>query len=142
MKPRLTPYRMAWALAAAFALLLLCLLAGCTRVQYVPMQTVLKDSIVFTRINIDSLVIKDSIYIDRGRDTVYKYVSSTRIEYKMLHDTAYIERTDSVAVPYPVERELTPWEKVSVKYGAWSMGLSVIVAAYAIYRIIKTRDNL
>ena len=68
MRARLSIFALFWAVAA------LVLLSGCSRVQYVPMQTVLKDSIVFHRIDIDSVVIKDSIFIDRTKDTVYKYV--------------------------------------------------------------------
>ena len=41
----------------------------------------------------------DTFYIEKTKwQTLYKY--------KMVYDTAYVERVDSVSVPYPVERKL------------------------------------
>ena len=95
----------------------LLLLPGCSRVQYVPMQTVLKDSIVFHRIDIDSVVIKDSIFIDRTKDTVYKYVERWNEKYIIRNDTTIIERVDSIPVEVKVEKQLTRWQQMKIDYG-------------------------
>ena len=95
----------------------LLLLSGCSRVQYVPMQTVLKDSIVFHRIDIDSVVIKDSIFIDRTKDTVYKYVERWQEKYIIRNDTTIIERVDSIPVEVKVEKQLTRWQQIKIDYG-------------------------
>ena len=95
----------------------LLLLPGCSRVQYVPMQTVLKDSIVFHRIDIDSVVIKDSIFIDRTKDTVYKYVERWQEKYIIRNDTTIIERVDSIPVEVKVEKQLTRWQQIKIDYG-------------------------
>ena len=95
----------------------LLLLSGCSRVQYVPMQTVLKDSIVFHRIDIDSVVIKDSIFIDRTKDTVYKYVERWNEKYIIRNDTTIIERVDSIPVEVKVEKQLTRWQQMKIDYG-------------------------
>ena len=95
----------------------LLLLSGCSRVQYVPMQTVLKDSIVFHRIDIDSVVIKDSIFIDRTKDTVYKYVERWNEKYIIRNDTTIIERVDSIPVEVKVEKQLTRWQQIKIDYG-------------------------
>ena len=95
----------------------LLLLSGCSRVQYVPMQTVLKDSIVFHRIDIDSVVIKDSIFIDRTKDTVYKYVERWQEKYIIRNDTTVIERVDSIPVEVKVEKQLTRWQQIKIDYG-------------------------
>ena len=100
-----------WVLAS------LLLLSGCSRVQYVPMQTVLKDSIVFHRIDIDSVVIKDSIFIDRTKDTVYKYVERWQEKYIIRNDTTIIERVDSIPVEVKVEKQLTRWQQIKIDYG-------------------------
>ena len=100
-----------WVVAA------LLLLSGCSRVQYVPMQTVLKDSIVFHRIDIDSVVIKDSIFIDRTKDTVYKYVERWNEKYIIRNDTTIIERVDSIPVEVKVEKQLTRWQQMKIDYG-------------------------
>lgn len=101
-----------WMVAA-----LVLLLPGCSRVQYVPMQTVLKDSIVFHRIDIDSVVIKDSIFIDRTKDTVYKYVERWNEKYIIRNDTTIIERVDSIPVEVKVEKQLTRWQRMKIDYG-------------------------
>lgn len=95
----------------------LVLLSGCSRVQYVPMQTVLKDSIVFHRIDIDSVVIKDSIFIDRTKDTVYKYVERWNEKYIIRNDTTIIERVDSIPIEVKVEKQLTRWQQIKIDYG-------------------------
>ena len=95
----------------------LLLLSGCSRVQYVPMQTVLKDSIVFHRIDIDSVVIKDSIFIDRTKDTVYKYVERWNEKYIIRNDTTIIERVDSIPFEVKVEKQLTRWQQMKIDYG-------------------------
>ncbi len=114
--------------AAIFCLLIL--LVGCSRIQYVPMETVVRDSIVFTRISIDTVIYKDSIFIDRSRDTIYKYVSSIRTEYRMQHDTAYIERIDTVMVPYSVEREPTMWDNVKSDFCFYLLAVIGLVFLY------------
>ena len=104
-------FALSWVVAS------LLLLPGCSRVQYVPMQTVLKDSIVFHRIDIDSVVIKDSIFIDRTKDTVYKYVERWQEKYIIRNDTTVIERVDSIPVEVKVEKQLTRWQQIKIDYG-------------------------
>ena len=111
MRARFNIFALFWAVAA------LVLLSGCSRVQYVPMQTVLKDSIVFHRIDIDSVVIKDSIFIDRTKDTVYKYVERWQEKYIIRNDTTIIERVDSIPVEVKVEKQLTRWQQIKIDYG-------------------------
>ena len=111
MRARLSIFALFWMMAA------LVLLSGCSRVQYVPMQTVLKDSIVFHRIDIDSVVIKDSIFIDRTKDTVYKYVERWQEKCIIRNDTTIIERVDSIPVEVKVEKQLTRWQQMKIDYG-------------------------
>lgn len=116
-----------------FLPMLLPLLAGCTRVQYVPVESVRTDSVFVYRNVTSALTIKDSVYIDKTRDTVrvviYKYVG----ERYSKTDTVYINKTDSVAVPYPVERELGKWEQVKMDYGGKAIGLLVVAVFIIIY---------
>ena len=121
MRARLSIFALFWAVAA------LVLLSGCSRVQYVPMQTVLKDSIVFHRIDIDSVVIKDSIFIDRTKDTVYKYVERWQEKYIIRNDTTIIERVDSIPVEVKVEKQLTRWQQIKIDYGDNVMVMLVAV---------------
>lgn len=123
-----------------FFLSMLPLLVGCSRVQYVPVESVRTDSVFVYRNVTSALTIKDSVYIDKTRDTVrvviYKYVG----ERYSKTDTVYINKTDSVAVPYPVERELGKWEQAKMDYGGKAIGLlAVAVAVYIRAKVIQNR---
>ena len=106
---------------------------GCSLVRYVPVESVRTDSVFIYRNVTSALTIKDSVYIDKTRDTVrvviYKYVG----ERYSKTDTVYINKTDSVAVPYPVERELGKWEQVKMDYGGKAIGLLAVAVSVAIY---------
>lgn len=115
---------------AAVAMLFL----GCKSVQYVPIETVKRDSVYLTRVDRDSILVRDSVYVERG-DTIkvvrYKWLE----RYKTLRDTAYIERIRKVDVPYPVERKLSKWEKVKMDFGGLAIGGLLVAIAYLIWRI-------
>ena len=113
-------------------------LSGCSRAQYVPVETVRTDSVYLTKIQRDSVTRYDSIYIKERGDTVwlekYRYLWRDRL----VRDTLYVFRTDSVQVPLPVERKLTPWQQFKVELGGWAAGalsLALIVIAWLVYRM-------
>ena len=81
------------------------------RVEYVPVETVkteYRDRIVETY---DSVHITDSVYVAVKGDTTLVYKYRDRWKLKLVHDTAYVNRTDSIRTPYPVEKKLSKWEK-------------------------------
>ena len=98
----------------------LLLLTGCRSVKYVPVETVRIDTIYQSKIEKDSIHIHDSIYVKEWQngDTIYKDRDRWHTEYidKLVHDTIYQSKTDSIQVPYPVEKELTWWEEVKIKF--------------------------
>lgn len=106
---------------------------GCSLVRYVPVESVRTDSVFVYRNVTSALTIKDSVYIDKTRDTVrvviYKYVG----ERYDKTDTVYINKTDSVAVPYPVERELGKWEQAKMDYGGKAMAILAALFVVVIY---------
>ena len=124
---------------------LISLLSGCKSVQYVPVETVRTDSVYIDRFQRDSIYQRDSVFVNRwtAGDTVYqdkvvwKYVYRDKVKY----DTVAILRSDTVRVPYPVERRLTKWEQVRLNVGGWVIALVVItilvVVGWAIYKIRK-----
>lgn len=124
---------------------LISLLSGCKSVQYVPVETVKTDSVYIDRFQRDSIYQRDSVFVNRwtAGDTVYqdkvvwKYVYRDKVKY----DTMSILRSDTVRVPYPVERRLTKWEQVRLNVGGWAIALVVItilvVVGWVIYKIRK-----
>lgn len=110
--------------------IMLSLLAGCKSVQYVPVETVRTDSMYVDHYLRDSIYQRDSVFINRwtAGDTVYqdkvvwKYVYRDKVKY----DTVAILRSDTVRVPYPVERKNTKWEQIRLDVGGWAIGVVII----------------
>lgn len=128
MRARFNIFALFWMVAA------LLLLSGCSKVQYIPMQTVLKDSIVFHRIDIDSVVIKDSIFIDRTKDTIYKYVERWNEKYIIRNDTTIIERVDSIPIEVKIEKQLTRWQQIKIDYGG---NVLVMLVAFIVVTCVQ-----
>ena len=107
-------------------------LAACKQVQYVPVETVRLDSIYLTQTLRDSIVRYDSVYVRDKGDTVWleKYKYLYRDRWRV--DTLVSVRTDTVSVPYPVERKLTRWERVKLEAG----GYAIVVGALAVLAVI------
>lgn len=120
-----------------FAALLAALLCGCTRTVYEPVETVRTEKDVVTRWLTDTVIQSDTRFIFVKGDTVIDWRDRWRERTKEVHDTVYIERTDSVPVPYPVERELSRWERVKVDYGGFALGLAGSVLAVAVIWLAK-----
>ena len=108
-------------------LLSVVLLVGCTTTRYVPVPSVSVDSVYIDRFQRDSIYQRDSVYVNRwtAGDTVYqdkvvwKYLYRDKVKY----DTVSVLRSDTVRVPYPVERRLTKWEQVRLNVGGWVIAL-------------------
>ena len=100
---------------------LLCLI-GCTTTKYVPIESVrteYKDNVREVHTT-DSVTDTRFVYI-KG-DTVIDYRDRVKWRDRFVHDSIYIERHDSIPVPYPVERELSRWEQAKMDLGGVAMG--------------------
>lgn len=122
-------------------MLLIPAICSCRSVKYVPVETVKTDSIYISNVLRDSIYRLDSIYIRDKGDTVwvekYKYLFVD----KLRHDTLYLSRTDSIRVPYPVEKELTRWQQMKLELGGWAFGIiiafALIIVGWLIYKSRK-----
>lgn len=56
-------------------------------------------------------------------------------QYKSHTDT--IIKTDSIQVPYPVEKKLTKWQQLKVDWGGWALLGIVLVSLFSIIYIIR-----
>ncbi len=113
--------------------------SSCRSIRHIPIETVKHDSIYISKILHDSIYQRDSIYVDRKGDTVLIYKDRYLYKYKNLIDTMYINRIDSIQVPYPVEKQLTRWQSMKLELGGWAFGIviafALIVAGWLVYRI-------
>lgn len=125
----------AFMLAAAFIMLML--LQSC-RTKYV---SVPEYHNVYINKH-DTLTKHDSIYqkefVDRfvKGDTVFLTKIKVDYRYKNIYKTLYRDsiKTDSVRVPYPVEKKLSRWQGLKMEVGGWAIGgLSAVVIALIAY---------
>ena len=130
---RILPVLVIAALASAF-------LASCRSVRYVPVETVRSDTVYRDRVERDSVVRYDSVYVREKGDTVWLERYRYLYRDKLVRDTLYVGRTDTVRVPYPVERELSRWERVKMDMGGVAMGvLAVALLAVVGWLAVRMR---
>lgn len=92
----------------------------------------------------DTLTKHDSVYqkefVDRfvKGDTVF--LTKTKVDYRFrnIYKTLYRDsiKTDSVRVPYPVEKKLSRWQGLKMEVGGWAIGVLSVVVLGAIGYII------
>lgn len=122
------------------ATLLLLVVWSCRTTEYVPVEVIKSDTTYINKVQRDSIYQLDSVYIlDRG-DTVL--ITKTKYLYrdKLVRDTVYMSKTDSIQVPYPVERKLTKWEQFRLDVGGWAIVtviIIILIATLQVYHIIK-----
>lgn len=116
-------------------------LLGCKPYKVAQQETVIKDSLYIVQRMIDRVLIRDSVYERHVHDTVYKYKERETVRYISLRDTLYIEKRDSVSVPYPVERQLTKWEAARMRLGDISLAVFIAGLLYVVVWLIKRRRN-
>ena len=114
-------------------------LLGCKPYKVAQRDTVIRDSLYITQRMIDRVLIRDSVYERHVHDTVYKYKERETVRYLSLRDTLYIEKRDSVSVPYPVERQLTKWEAARMRLGDISLIVFIAGLLYVVVWLIKRR---
>lgn len=114
------------------------LLAGCkTKERIVTVERVRTDTTYITRHHRDSVWLHDSIYMKEwlAGDTVYQLRDRWHTQYveRVRLDTTYVSKTDSIPVPYPVEKivkvdkPLTWWQRLRMMIGGIVLvGLAVI----------------
>ena len=106
-----------------------------------PMETVVRDSLYISQRMIDRVLIRDSVFERHVHDTIYRYRERETVRYLSLRDTMYIEKRDSVSVPYPVERELTKWEAAKMRMGDILLVSVNIVLIYVVIWMIRRRKR-
>lgn len=125
----------------ALFICLLILATGCSRKVYVPVESVVSrtDTIYSAKVRVDSVIMRDSVAVFQKGDTVTITKYRDRYRVKELTDTVYQSAIDSVkiSVPYPVERELSRWERTKMDFGGMAIGALVIALCAAVAWLIK-----
>jgi hypothetical protein len=107
-------------------------------VKYVPVETVKVDTTYINKLQRDSIYMLDSVYVKEKGDTVliekYKYLYRD----KLVRDTLYMAKTDSIQVPYPVEKKLSQWQKLCIKLGGWAFAVIIIGIIFIVKKVIDS----
>ena len=129
---------MPWLLGMGLGLLLIALCCcGCASTKYVPVETVRtewKDNVREVHAT-DSVTDTRFVYV-KG-DTVIDWRDRVQWRDRLVHDSIYIEKTDTIRAPYPVERELSRWEKTKMAFGGMAIGGVAVVLCIAVVWLIK-----
>jgi len=115
------------------------LMAGCkTKERVVTVEKVRNDTTYITKHQRDSVWLHDSIHVTEKGDTIRIEKWHTKYIEKATHDTLYQHKTDSVPVPYPVEklveRELSWWQQTRMHLGEALLALAGIAVVVFVIR--------
>ena len=122
------------ALAAIVALLISLFFASCRSVRVIEKEVIKTDTVLTTKIQIDSIYVNDSIYIreliqgDTVKITTDRW--HTRWRDRILYDSIYIAQRDTVTVTdiKEVPRKLSGWQWFQIWAGRLAL-LAIMVAA-------------
>lgn len=147
---------------ALLVMFIMLLLAGCSSTKYVPVgsdvKIVEKETMVPVPVPADSATIRALLACDKNGKVVLQWFDTEKsknaqlqfaidslgnmlAKMKSVPDTIYAPSKETtiereVRIPYPVEKELTRWQKVKVELGGWAFGIIVVFAIYIIGRLI------
>lgn len=107
-------------------------LSSC-RTQYIPVETVKTEYRTRDSIRYDSIYHRDSVYVAVKGDTVYKYKYKYLYKYQYINKTDTLIKTDSIPISYPVEKQLSKWQKFKLDFG----GVAMLIAIMIVIVILK-----
>lgn len=112
-------------------------LTSCRSIKYVPVETVKTEYKTRDSIRFDSIYEHDSIFLFVNGDTVYKEKYRYKYRYLTINKTDTVMLADSVQIPYPVEKQLTRWQRMKIELGGWAFGMAIISLIVLIIRFVK-----
>lgn len=146
-------------LAPFMCMILVC---SCRTVKYVPVESkadsVVVEKLVEVQLPPDSATIRALLECDENGKVVLNWLDIANsknaqaqltidslgnllAKMKTQSDTVYLPSkevtvTKKVKEPYPVEKELTRWQKIRLNVGGWAIGIVIITILVMIGRLI------
>ena len=128
------------ALVAIVALLISLFFASCRSVRVIEKEVIKTDTVLTTKIQIDSIYVNDSIYIreliqgDTVKITTDRW--HTRWRDRILYDSIYIAQRDTVRVTdiKEVPRKLSGWQWFQIWAGRLALIAIMLAAGVIIYK--------
>ena len=111
---------------------------GCTTTKYIEVERVTHDTLKITKHQRDSIWLHDSVLVDKSGDTIKIEKWHTKYVERAVHDTLYQSKTDSIPVPYPVEklveRQLSGWQNFRLWLGNIALAIGAIAIGWWLIR--------
>lgn len=121
-------------------------LTGCKTVRYVPVPEY--HTLYKTRVDTvqrwDSVYFRDSVYIAAKGDTVFLTKTHWRERFRNVYHVKVdtVMQRDSIRVPYPVEKQLTKWQRWKMDMGGWAMGVTAVLIILVILKVTKIAHKI
>ena len=150
-----------------YCFLLIYALLSCRSVKYVPIESsadsVVVEKLVEVQLPPDSSTIRALLECDENGGVVLSWLDIANsknaqaqltidslgnllAKMRTQPDTVYLPSkevtvTKEVKVPYPVERELTRWQRLKLELGGWAFGIiltaALVIVGWLVYRSRK-----
>jgi hypothetical protein len=128
-------HRLVYALVAAAVGILLCaLFSGCTSTKYVTVPEYHTDTLRQVTVRHDSVMVHDSIHVSEKGDTVRIERWHTQYRDRIVRDTIYQSKRDSIPYPVDVVKEvpakLTWWQQARLHLAnivLWLLALLAVI---------------
>lgn len=114
-------------------ILTFCVLLGCTTTQYVPVEHTKVEYI--NSVQIDTCIIKDSIYIREGNDTMYVE------KFKYIYNNILTKDTIIVNDTIPTIKTIEITKEINVVKN-WQMALMVLGGAFIVFLLFRIKKFL
>lgn len=111
-------------------------LVSCRSIEYVPVETVRTKTEYRDHWLRDSIHVRDSVFMFAKGDTIYRERFHAVYKDRLVKDTTYINKTDTIRIPYPVDRQLSRWESIKMELGGWAFGVLIMVIVIIISRMM------
>lgn len=130
-----------YALAIGATAWMLVALCGCKAAEYVPVESLVvrTDTVYSAKFRVDSVIMRDSVLVVQKGDTLIVSKVRDRWRDRVVRDTVYRSAIDTVRVrePYPVEKELTRWQRARLDLGTVALGGIAVALCVAVAWVIR-----
>ena len=130
-----------YALAIGATAWMLVALCGCKATEYVPVESMVvrTDTVYSAKFRVDSVIMRDSVLVVQKGDTLIVSKVRDRWRDRVVRDTVYRSASDTVRVreTYPVERELTRWQRARLDLGTVALGGIAVALCVAVAWVIR-----
>lgn len=135
-----TKHHILKATAMIVVAIIVAMLTGCKTSDPVVVERISHDTIYRLQLSRDSIMVRDSIYITERMqgDTLILTRDRWHTAYRdrLMHDTTYISKCDTIPQVVEVEKRLTAWQSVRQDLGTMLIFFALLFAAtYIILRL-------